>query len=133
MTSPSGQESFCIHGNSGTGVSTMHEVRNAAYVIDNSHYVTQPYPLGEFTFEAGMWMDATEVAGTGVALISADDEVCDPCDMNCDGAIDAFDIEPFLDLLFQGPPPCAECTGDVNGDGVIDAFDIEPFLECLFP
>jgi hypothetical protein len=61
------------------------------------------------------------------------DPICDPCDMNCDGAINAFDIEPFLDLLFGPGPPCNTCTGDVNGDGVIDAFDIEPFLECLFP
>jgi hypothetical protein len=24
---------------------------------------------------------------------------CDPCDANCDGQIDAFDIEPFIDCL----------------------------------
>ncbi len=54
--------------------------------------------------------------------------------MNCDGRLDAFDIEVFLDLLFgPNPDPCDTCTGDANGDGVIDAFDIEPFLECLFP
>ena len=53
--------------------------------------------------------------------------VCDPCDMNCDGDVNAFDIEPFLTLLFEAPVPCDVCTGDVNGDGVIDAFDIEPF------
>jgi hypothetical protein len=58
--------------------------------------------------------------------------LCDPCDMNCDGAVNAFDIEPFLDLLFGPDKPCGRCTGDVNGDGSIDAFDIEPFLECLF-
>ena len=58
---------------------------------------------------------------------------CDPCDMNCDGVVDAFDIEPFLDLLFGGGEPCAPCTGDVDGNGEINAFDIEPFLECLFP
>ena len=58
---------------------------------------------------------------------------CDPCDMNCDGDVNAFDIEPFLDLLFNGGTPCDTCTGDANADGNIDAFDIEPFLECLFP
>ncbi len=58
---------------------------------------------------------------------------CDSCDMNCDGGIDALDIEPLLDLLFAGGQPCNTCTGDVNGDGSIDALDIEPFLECLFP
>jgi hypothetical protein len=57
---------------------------------------------------------------------------CDACDANCDGAVDAFDIEPFIDLLVNpNPTPCAPCTGDVNGDGTIDAFDIEPFINCL--
>ena len=58
---------------------------------------------------------------------------CDPCDMNCDGQVNAFDVEPFLDLLFGGGEPCNSCTGDVSGDGNVDAFDIEPFLSCLFP
>ncbi len=58
---------------------------------------------------------------------------CDPCDTNCDGTVDAFDIEPFIDLLLGGPRPCAPCAGDANGDGTVDAFDIEPFIECLFP
>jgi hypothetical protein len=56
---------------------------------------------------------------------------CDPCDANCDGVVDAFDIEPFITLLTGGGSGCAPCTGDVNGDGAIDAFDIEPFIECL--
>jgi hypothetical protein len=55
---------------------------------------------------------------------------CDPCDANCDGVVDAFDIEPFINVLLGGMG-CASCTGDVNGDGVIDAFDIEPFINCL--
>ena len=59
---------------------------------------------------------------------------CDPCDTNCDGDINALDIEPFLDLLFDpNATPCNSCTGDVNGDGNVDALDIEPFLNCLFP
>jgi hypothetical protein len=63
-----------------------------------------------------------------------DEGGCDPCDMICDGAINAFDIEPFLDLLFgPNPTPCCANTGDVNCDGVVNAFDIEPFLNCLFP
>ena len=81
---------------------------------------------GEFELIGGFW------------AVSAQ---CDACDMNCDGVVDAFDIQPFLDLLFTpGVEPCcgergvgAGFTGDVNCDGVIDAFDIEPFLDCLFP
>jgi hypothetical protein len=58
-------------------------------------------------------------------------EACDPCDTNCDGVLDAFDIEPFIGLLVGPGSPCNTCTGDVNGDGAIDAFDIEPFINCL--
>ena len=58
---------------------------------------------------------------------------CDPCDMNCDGVVDALDIESFIGLLFLGDEPCQPCTGDVNGDGFIDANDIEGFINCLFP
>jgi sugar lactone lactonase YvrE len=56
---------------------------------------------------------------------------CDPCDVNCDGVVDAFDIEPFIGLLTGGGSPCAPCAGDANGDGTVDAFDIEPFIDCL--
>ncbi len=57
---------------------------------------------------------------------------CDPCDANCDGAVDAFDIEPFIDVLVNpNPMPCSSCAGDANGDMVVDAFDIEPFINCL--
>jgi hypothetical protein len=59
---------------------------------------------------------------------------CDPCDINCDGAVNAFDIEPFIELLISlEPEPCTTCAGDLNGDGVINAIDIEPFIACLAP
>ena len=56
----------------------------------------------------------------------------EPADVNCDGSVDAFDIEALIDLLFGGGVPCSPCAGDVNVDGVVDAFDIEPFIDCLF-
>lgn len=65
-------------------------------------------------------------------LVYAVDE-CEPCDANCDGEINAFDIEPFLACLFEACEPCSVCAADMNGDGQRDAFDIEPLLECLFP
>ena len=68
-----------------------------------------------------------------VWVLFLDGVPCDRCDMNCDGEINAFDIEPFLDLLFGARQPCAPCTGDVDGNGEINQFDIEPFLDCLFP
>ena len=59
-------------------------------------------------------------------------------DLNCDGEINAFDIEPFLVALFDPDdyaiqyPDCNINNADTNGDGSIDAFDIESFLELLF-
>ncbi len=73
---------------------------------------------GNYTLIGGFW------GGAGVSM------PCDACDANCDGVIDAFDIEPFIGVLLGGPR-CAACTGDVNADGVVDAFDIEPFINCL--
>jgi outer membrane protein assembly factor BamB len=60
-------------------------------------------------------------------------------DLNCDGAVDAFDIEPFV-LAISDPngyaaryPNCDGRNADINGDGVVDAFDIEPFVRLLAP
>ena len=64
--------------------------------------------------------------------------VCSPGDLNCDGTVNAFDIEPFLLALFSPQeysarfPNCNINNADVNSDGNIDAFDIEPFLHVLF-
>jgi probable HAF family extracellular repeat protein len=59
-------------------------------------------------------------------------------DMNCDGAVDAFDIEPFVTGLIDPTayaarwPDCfADSAGDINQDAAFDAFDIEPFVEML--
>ena len=61
-------------------------------------------------------------------------------DLNCDAVIDAFDIGPFILILFdprayaaQFPDCDGPTAGDINVDGSINAFDIEPFLELLFP
>ncbi len=58
----------------------------------------------------------------------------DAADVNCDGAVDAFDIEPFICVLVNpNCLPCSPCAADVNDDGVVDAFDIEPFIDALLP
>ena len=62
-----------------------------------------------------------------------------PGDLNCDGAVDALDIEPFIMALFDPEsypdqhPDCYIDRADINGDGYIDALDIEPFIALLFP
>ncbi len=60
-----------------------------------------------------------------------------PGDLDCDGVVDSFDIEPFI-LALTDPaeyavrhPDCDRMNADVNGDGAVDSFDIEPFVDCL--
>ena len=60
-------------------------------------------------------------------------------DINCDGSINAFDIEPFLLALFdpegyrRAHPTCDALLADIDQNGRVDAFDIEPFINLLFP
>jgi parallel beta-helix repeat protein len=58
-------------------------------------------------------------------------------DLNCDGARNAFDIDPFV-LALTDPvgyaaafPACDRMLADVNCDGNVNAFDIDPFVGCL--
>jgi hypothetical protein len=60
-------------------------------------------------------------------------------DLNCDGAVDARDIEPFITALLDpvrygaAYPACDRRLADVNDDGFVDVFDIEPFVNSLIP
>jgi hypothetical protein len=58
-------------------------------------------------------------------------------DMNCDGAINNFDINPFV-LALTNPaayyaqhPDCNLMNGDCNCDGAVNNFDINPFVSLL--
>lgn len=58
-------------------------------------------------------------------------------DMNCDGAVNNFDINPFV-LALTDPagyaaafPDCDVQHADVNGDGAINNFDIDAFVSCI--
>ena len=58
-------------------------------------------------------------------------------DLNCDGLVNAFDIDPFVLALLnqlvyrEAFPTCNAMNGDINQDGLVNAFDIDPFIECL--
>ncbi|MGE0482166.1 MAG: hypothetical protein AB7Q17_17025 [Phycisphaerae bacterium] len=58
-------------------------------------------------------------------------------DLNCDGVVNNFDIDPFV-LAIVDPagyrarfPNCDRSAADANTDGRIDNFDIEPFVRLL--
>lgn len=58
-------------------------------------------------------------------------------DLNCDGRIDNFDVDPFVLALVQpaaysaAQPNCRRSNADVNTDGVVDNFDIDAFVTVL--
>ncbi|MFH1747211.1 MAG: dockerin type I domain-containing protein [Planctomycetota bacterium] len=58
-------------------------------------------------------------------------------DMNCDGNVDSYDIDPFILAVSskegyeQQYPNCRWLNGDVNGDGEVNSYDIVPFIDLL--
>ncbi|MGE0479287.1 MAG: DNRLRE domain-containing protein [Phycisphaerae bacterium] len=58
-------------------------------------------------------------------------------DMNCDGMVDNFDLDPFV-LALASPgdyagqfPGCDRLNGDMNDDGRVNNFDIDGFVAAL--
>ncbi len=58
-------------------------------------------------------------------------------DMNCDGSVNAFDIDDFV-LALTDPsgyaaarPLCAAYLADMDDDGLVTSFDIDPFVTAL--
>jgi hypothetical protein len=58
-------------------------------------------------------------------------------DVNCDGGINAFDIDPFVlaltdvEAYYIALPQCDHLLGDIDASGSVDAFDIDPFIVLL--
>ena len=64
-------------------------------------------------------------------------------DVNCDGIVNAFDIDPFVlalasagninpfDDYYAAWPECDGMLADCNDDGTVNAFDIDPFVVLL--
>ncbi len=62
-----------------------------------------------------------------------------PGDMNCDGAVDMEDVEPFVLSLtdpssYESTYDCCDISaGDVDGNSDLNGLDIEAFLAILLP
>ncbi|MCG3128542.1 MAG: hypothetical protein CHACPFDD_03431 [Phycisphaerae bacterium] len=58
-------------------------------------------------------------------------------DLNCDGSVNGFDIEPFTlalsdpDGYFAAYPDCDYDLADVDENGSINGFDVDPFVDRL--
>lgn len=60
-----------------------------------------------------------------------------PGDVNCDGVLNNFDIDPFVLAVGDGAaysaafPECSIRRADMNSDGVVNNFDIDGFVSAL--
>jgi hypothetical protein len=79
----------------------------------------------------------TEAAVDAVLVYDLYCPPVNPGDLNCDGAVNTFDIDPFV-LALTAPAEyaaqfadCNIMNADTNGDGLVNAFDIDPFVLLL--
>ncbi|MFH1749072.1 MAG: right-handed parallel beta-helix repeat-containing protein [Planctomycetota bacterium] len=61
-------------------------------------------------------------------------------DMNCDGIVNAYDIDGFIMAVSSYPdfaayyeryPDCDPLLADAHGDGIVNAYDIDPFIDLV--
>ncbi len=70
-------------------------------------------------------------------MLAAMEEIPFAGDLNCDGVVDFFDIDHFVQALMDpvgyqmSHPYCHLEYADMNGDGEVDFFDIDPFVERI--
>jgi hypothetical protein len=95
--------------------------------IDAQGYLHVAYFVGDGIDQEGeIWYARSK---TPVGLLAGD--------LNCDGQVDAFDIDPFVLALTDTAgyaakyPDCDLMLADINDDGKVDAFDIDPFVKLL--
>ncbi len=80
---------------------------------------------------AGWPTDCSDANQNGTA------DACERGDVNCDGAVDAFDVDPFVLALTDASgyealyPECYLANADINRDGAVNAFDIDAFVTLL--
>jgi hypothetical protein len=116
----------------GQGGWLVHEARVRDYVLPNAQFRLR------FSVADNPNNSLTEAA---IDAVTIQDRTCDggsqAGDLNCDGAVNAFDIDPFV-LALTDPAAyatqfaaCDYMLADINGDGAVNAFDIDPFVQLL--
>jgi hypothetical protein len=96
---------------------------------------------GEFDYYDLVFVVAGKYADTGELFYSEQHFYLQTTwlagDMNCDGQVNGYDIDPFVQALtdpagFRGEfPDCSADNADINHDGSIDGLDIDPFVRLL--
>ncbi|MEM9411288.1 MAG: M12 family metallo-peptidase, partial [Planctomycetota bacterium] len=128
---------------SGTGI--LNENTGPTFLDTGYDPSTGAFLFGRIDYNvvgsAGDMVDISVTAGTtgivnngvaltptfGVASILVTDSVL-LGDINCDGAVNLLDVDPFIDLLSNGE---FSAKADFNGDGVVSLLDVGPFVDAL--
>ncbi|MBU0639856.1 MAG: hypothetical protein KKB50_13390 [Planctomycetes bacterium] len=135
-----------VHIHNGTSwvlVESVPHVDGWVYrTIDVSDYVTPPATIQmRFSATDNPNDSVTEAGIDAFSLVAVE---CEPPyeigDLNCDGNIDGFDIDPFVLVMMSEPPyddyyaaypDCNHVLADINQDGDINGFDIDAFVALL--
>jgi len=98
--------------------------------------------VGSYDFEGDLRIIDGNEDSLAIVDMGGDELSMDTCysfvgDLNDDGVVNAFDIDPFV-LALTNPNAYQESyphsnilRADVNCDGVVNAFDIDPFVQLL--
>ncbi|MBL8879609.1 MAG: choice-of-anchor J domain-containing protein [Phycisphaerales bacterium] len=137
-----------VSNNNGSSWVTVETVGPTGAQADGGWY-TNTFQVSDFvapTAQVKVRFEASDL-GTGSVIEAGVDAFsvtvinCTPAfpegDMNCDGEVNNFDIDPFV-LALTDPagyaaafPSCDILNGDINNDGVLNNFDIDPFVALL--
>ena len=101
-------------------------------------YLEITAPDGLAGLSDGQGLDPEFVA----ADLSAMNQCWSPGDVNCDGTVNLFDIDPFVLALtatlneepaeyYAQWPDCDITLADTDADGTINLFDVDPLVELL--
>ena len=103
----------------------------STWSADNAGPATVSVDELVFMHSSNRLLAATHGRGLFTALIPP------PGDLNCDGVVDNFDVDPFVLAItdqtgYQAAyPGCDYMLADINDDGSVNNFDIEPFVDLL--
>ncbi len=92
-----------------------------------------PGPQSAMLVAGGAFNTAGGLPGSLISALDGCHTTCNSCDINCDGSVNAADIQPFVNLLLGTTSACSSCAGDTNGDGQLNGDDITGYVACLIP
>lgn len=90
-------------------------------------YPAQPGDSGQYDVVVSSSNGCQAISVAATLLV---EDGCQPCDTDCNGTVNQFDIDPFIQAMLTHSG-CAPCSGDTNLNGTVNQFDIVPFVECL--